>query len=45
MFKIISAKEAAELIKDGDRIAVNSFLALSNPETLHDALYERIRDL
>jgi len=39
MFKIISAREAADLIKDGDCIAVNSFLAWSNPETLHDALY------
>jgi len=41
MFKIISAAEAAGLIKDGDCIAINSFLALSNPEALHDALYER----
>ena len=41
MFKIISAREAADLIKDGDCIAINSFLALSNPEALHDALYER----
>jgi propionate CoA-transferase len=41
MFRIISAKEAIELIKDGDCIAINSFLALSNPEALHDALYER----
>jgi len=41
MFKIISAQEAVGLIKDGDCIAINSFLALSNPEALHDALYER----
>lgn len=41
MFKIVSAREAAELIKDNDCIAINSFLALSNPEVLHDALYER----
>ncbi|MCL1819521.1 MAG: propionate CoA-transferase [Oscillospiraceae bacterium] len=41
MFKIIAAREAAELIKDGDCIAINAFLALSNPEALHDALYER----
>ncbi|MCL1823654.1 MAG: propionate CoA-transferase [Oscillospiraceae bacterium] len=41
MYKIISPREAAALIKDGDCIAVNSFLALSNPEILHDALYER----
>ena len=41
MFQIISAKEAVEYIKDGDCIAVNSFLALSNPEALQDALYDR----
>jgi propionate CoA-transferase len=41
MFKIISARDAVEYIKDGDCIAINSFLGLSNPETLHDALYER----
>jgi len=41
MFKIISAKEAVGYIKDGDCIAVNSFLALSNPEELHEALYRR----
>ena len=41
MFKIISAEEAIEFIKDGDCIAVNSFLALANPEALQDALYER----
>ena len=42
MFKIISARDAINMIKDGDCIAINSFLAWSNPETLHDALYERI---
>jgi len=41
MFKIISAREAVEMISDGDCIAINSFLAWSNPEALHDALYER----
>jgi len=41
MFKIVSAREAADLIKDGDCIAINSFLAWSNPEALHEALYER----
>jgi len=41
MFKIISAKEAITYIKDGDCIAINSFLALSSPEALQDALYER----
>ena len=41
MFKIISAREAVDMINDGDCIAINSFLAWSNPEALHDALYER----
>jgi len=41
MFKIISARDAVDMIKDGDCIAINSFLAWSNPEALHDALYER----
>jgi len=44
MFKIISAREAINLIKDGDCIAINSFLALCNPEALHDALYERFTE-
>jgi propionate CoA-transferase len=44
MFKIITAREAVELIKDGDCIAINSFLALSNPEELHNALYERFTE-
>lgn len=42
MFKILSAREAIDLIKDGDCVAINSFIAWSNPEALHDALYERI---
>jgi len=44
MFKIITAGEAAGIIKDGDCIAINSFLALANPEALHDALYERFAE-
>ena len=41
MFKIMPASEAVDLIKDNDCIAINSFLALSNPEELHNALNER----
>jgi len=41
MFKIVSAREAVGMIKDGDCIAINSFLAWANPETLHNALHER----
>ena len=44
MFKIISAREAVDMIKEGDCIAVNSFLAWSNPAALHDALYERFME-
>jgi len=41
MFRIISAREAVGMIKDGDCIAINSFLAWANPDTLHEALYRR----
>ncbi|MCL1807431.1 MAG: propionate CoA-transferase [Oscillospiraceae bacterium] len=44
MFKIVAPREAADLIKDGDCIAVNAFLALANPEALHDALFERFNE-
>jgi propionate CoA-transferase len=44
MFKIITAREAIDLIKDGDCVAINSFLALSNPEVLHDALYDKYKE-
>ena len=41
MFKIVTAEQAVSLIKDGDCICVNSFLALSNAEAIHDAIYAR----
>jgi len=41
MFKIMSSEEAMKLIKDGDVIALNSFLGIDNPVELHEALYER----
>lgn len=41
MFKIMTAREAVDQIADGDCIGINSFISWSNPETLHDALYER----
>jgi propionate CoA-transferase len=44
MFKIISARDAVDCINDGDCVAINSFLALSNPEALHDAIYERFAE-
>ena len=43
MYRIMSAEEAVSLIKDGDVIGINSFLALSNPFALHTALAERYR--
>lgn len=44
MFTILSAQEAAALIKDGDTICINSFLTLGNPEALHMALAERFEN-
>jgi len=44
VFSIMSPREAVDLIKDGDCIAVNSFLALSNAEALHDALFDRFTE-
>ncbi|MDR2559477.1 MAG: propionate CoA-transferase [Oscillospiraceae bacterium] len=44
MFKIVSAREAIDKIPDGARIAINSFLALSNPEELHKAIHERFTE-
>ena len=41
MFTILTADQAVSLIRDGDTIAINSFLALANPESLHDALARR----
>lgn len=40
----MAAREAIELIHDGDCIGINAFLALSNPEVLHDALTARFRE-
>ncbi len=44
MYTIMSAREAISLIKDGDCIGINAFLALANPEVLHNALTERYRE-
>jgi len=43
MFKIMTADDAMNLIKDGDVIALNSFLGIDNPVELHEALYERYK--
>ena len=44
MYRIMTAREAMELVRDGDVIGVNSFLALSNPFALHTALAECFRE-
>jgi propionate CoA-transferase len=44
MFKIVSAREAIDTIPDGACVAINSFLGLSNPECLHNALTERFSE-
>ena len=43
MFKIMTSEEAMDLIKDGDVIALKSFLGIDNPVGLHEALYEKYR--
>ncbi len=43
MFEIMSPADAIDLIKDGDTIGINSFLALANPDTLHKALFEKFK--
>ena len=41
MYEIMNADQAAELIKDGDCICVNSFVGIENPIDLHEAIYRR----
>jgi len=43
MFKIMTADEAVNLIKDGDVICLNSFLGIENPVELHEAIYRRYK--
>lgn len=43
MYRVMTADEAMSLIKDGDVIALNSFLGIDNPVELHEALYERYK--
>lgn len=43
MYKVMSAREAVDLIKDNDVICVNSFLGIENPVGLHEAIYERYK--
>ncbi len=37
----MTARQAADLIPDGACIAINAFLALGNPDALHEAIAER----
>ena len=41
MFEIITAEQAANIIKDNDCICLNAFLLQANPEALEIAIYER----
>lgn len=44
MYQIMTTRQAMELIKDGDVIGINSFLALANPFALHTALTQRFQE-
>ena len=44
MYRILTADEAVQLIKEGDCIGINAFLPLSNPQLLHLALAKRYRE-
>lgn len=44
MYQFMTADEAIGLIKDGDCIAVNSFVGIENPVELHEALYKRYKE-
>lgn len=44
MFKIMTADKAIELIKDYDCMCMNSFVGISNPEALHNAIYKRYKE-
>ena len=44
MYRLMSAEEAVSMVKSGDNIVVNSFLALSHPEALEDALCRRFEN-
>ena len=41
MYQIMTADEAALLIRDHDCICVNSFVGIENPVELHEAIYRR----
>ncbi len=43
MYKVMTADEAMDLIKDEDVIALNSFLGIDNPAELHEALYKKYK--
>ena len=40
MVQVISATEAAAMVKPGSRIAIGGFLAVGAPETIIDAMVE-----
>ena len=44
MSKVMNIEDAVSLVKDGDSIWVNAFLAIANPAELNSALSKRVRD-
>ncbi|MGN0666057.1 MAG: CoA-transferase [Huintestinicola sp.] len=44
MYKIMTADEAINLIKDGDVLCLNSFVGIENPVELHEAIYRRYKE-
>lgn len=43
MYRVMTREEAIDLIKDGDVIALNSFLGIDNPVELHEAIYDKYK--
>lgn len=43
MYQLMTADEAARLIKDGDVICLNSFVGIENPVELHEAIYREYK--
>ncbi len=41
MYRILSSDEAAQMIRSGETICVNSFVGIENPVELHEAIYRR----
>lgn len=44
MYELMTADQAATLIKDGDVVCVNSFCGIECPTELHEAIYKRYKE-